>query len=149
MSNDDRADTAGRQYPKAEHESLKLFLPSVVRNIWIVKPSLPWGNGGWYNACGMAFQAHIKMHLLNIRGSFASDPAYCFFEYDYMTKVRLGLHNCREVIKVQDLTNSSQSVPYAVYGTEIPRIIPGSKFWRSFGLDLVAFVEQRGLPDFF
>ena len=34
--------------------------------------------------------------------------------------------------------------------TEIPRIIPGSKqFWRSFGLDLVAFVEQRGLPDFF
>lgn len=37
-----------------------------------------------------------------------------------------------------------------MYGTEIPRIIPGSReFWRSFGLDLVAFVEQRGLPDFF
>lgn len=34
-----------------------------------------------------------------------------------------------------------------MYGTEIPRIIPGSKqFSRSFGLDLVAFV---GLPDFF
>ena len=35
-------------------------------------------------------------------------------------------------------------------GSEIPRIIPGSKqFWRSFGLDLVYFVEKRGLPDFF
>ena len=45
---------------------------------------------------------------------------------------------------------SGQSDPYSVYGTEIPRIIPGSKeFWRSFGLDLVAFVEQRGLPNFF
>ena len=33
---------------------------------------------------------------------------------------------------------------------DIPRIIPGSKqFWKSFGLDLVSFVEQRGLPQFF
>ena len=39
---------------------------------------------------------------------------------------------------------------YSVYGTEVPRINPGSKeFWRSLGLDLVAFVEQRGLPNFF
>ena len=76
---------------------------------------------------------------------------------DYTTKVRLRLYNCRKVVKVQDLTSflsasqARQSDPYAVYGTEIPRIIPGSKqFWRSFGLglDLVAFVEQRGLPDF-
>ena len=45
---------------------------------------------------------------------------------------------------------SCQSDPYSVYGTEIPRIIPGSKeFWRSFGLDLVVFVEQRSLPNFF
>ena len=42
------------------------------------------------------------------------------------------------------------SGPYSVYGTEIPRIIPGSKeFWRSFGFDLVAFVEQMGLPNYF
>ena len=47
-------------------------------------------------------------------------------------------------------SKAKQADPYAVYGTEIPRIIPGSKqFWKSFGLDLVAFVEQRGLPDFF
>ena len=43
----------------------------------------------------------------------------------------------------------TQSDSYPVYGTEKPRVILGSKqFWRSFGLDL-AFVEQRGLPDFF
>ena len=47
------------------------------------------------------------------------------------------------------LTADRVSGPYSVYGTEIPRI-PGSKeFWRSFGLDLVAFVEQKGLPNFF
>ena len=90
------------------------------------------------------------MCVFDVRGFFASDPAYCFFKYDYMTKVRLRLHNCRKVVKVQDLTSSlnalqaRQTDPYAVYGTEIPRIIPGSKqFWRSFGLDLVSFVEQR------
>ena len=81
---------------------------------------------------------------------FASDPAYCFFKYDDMTKVRLRLHNCRKVVKVRDLTSAShirETDPYAVYGTDISRIIPGSKqFWKSFGLD---FVEQRGLPDFF
>ena len=71
-----------------------------------------------------------------------------------MLKVRLRMH---EVVKVQNLSEpltaeraSDRSDPYSVYGTEIPRIIPGSKeFWRSFGLDLVAFVERRGLPDFF
>lgn len=53
-------------------------------------------------------------------------------------------------MKVRDLTSAShirETDPYAVYGTDISRIIPGSKqFWKSFGLD---FVEQRGLPDFF
>ena len=69
-----------------------------------------------------------------MRGFYAEDRCYPFFKYDYMLKVRLRMHEARKV----------------VYGTEIPRIIPGSKeFWRSFGLDLVAFVEQRGLPDFF
>ena len=160
VSHDDTADIAGRQYPKAKHESLK----QVVRAKYGEKnldckafPHLhPWGNGGWYNACCMPFQAHIKMHLFDICGFFASHPAYCFFKFDYMTKVRLRLHNCRKVVKVQDLTNSlcasqaRQADSYAVYGTEIPKIIPGSKqFWRLFGLDLVAFVEQRRLPDFF
>ena len=40
--------------------------------------------------------------------------------------------------------------PNEVYGTEIPRNIPGSaQHWKSFGLDLTAFVSDRGLPDFF
>ena len=67
------------------------------------------------------------------------------------------MHEARKVVKVQNLSEpltteraSDWSDPYSVYGTEIPHIIPGSKeFWRSFGLDLGAFVEQRGLPDFF
>jgi len=34
---------------------------------------------------------------------------------------------------------------YASYGTDVPRIIPGSKqYWKSFGLDLVAMVEMLG-----
>ena len=82
---------------------------------------------------------------------------YPFFKYDYMLKVRLRMHEARKVVKVHSLSEpltadrvSSQFDPYSVYGTEIPRIIPGSReLWRSCGLDLVAFVEQRGLPDFF
>ena len=160
MSNNDKPDIAGHQYLKAEHESLKQVVLAKYGEKYLDCKAFPhlhsWSSGGWYNACGMPFRTHIKMRLLDIRGFFASDPAYCFFKHDYMTKVRLRLHNCRKVVKVQHLTNSlnasqaRQTDPYAVYGTEIPTIIPGSKqFWRSFGLDLVVFVEQRGLPNFF
>ena len=39
---------------------------------------------------------------------------------------------------------------YAIYGTEVPCNIPGSRqHWKSFWLDLTAFVQQRGLPEFF
>ena len=39
--------------------------------------------------------------------------------------------------------------PYASYGTEVPRVIPGSKqYWKGFGYDLVAITEQLGIPDF-
>ena len=106
VSNDDRADTV----PEAEHESLKqLVLAKYGKKYLDCKafPHLhPWGNGGWYNACGMAFQAHINMRFFDIHGSFAADPSYCFFKYDYMTKVRLGLHNCRKVV---DLTSASDN----------------------------------------
>ena len=96
------------------------------------------------------------MRLYDIRGFFAEDPCYPFFKYDYMCKVRLRMHNARKVVQVQKLSaplnasHLSETDPYSVYGSEIPRIVPGSKqFWRSFGLDLVYFVEKRGLPDFF
>ena len=46
--------------------------------------------------------------------------------------------------------NRDSHDPYASYGTDVPRCIPGSKqYWKSFGLDLVAMTEQRGIPDFF
>ena len=40
--------------------------------------------------------------------------------------------------------------PYAKYGTEVPRSVPGSaQYWRAFGLDLIAIIVQDGgLPDF-
>ena len=96
------------------------------------------------------------MRLSVVRGTFAADPFYPFFKYDYVTKIRLRMHNARRVVTVKGLTNSLSTGnvkqtenPYGVYGTEVPRIIPGSKqYWRSFGLDLDSIVEQRGTPDF-
>ena len=50
--------------------------------------------------------------------------------------------------KVLDAEKSTD--PYAIYGTEVPRSIPGSRqHWKSFSLDLVSFSEQRELPDLF
>ena len=50
--------------------------------------------------------------------------------------------------KVLDAEKSAD--PYAIYGTEVPRSIPGSRqHWISFSLDLVLFSEQRRLPDLF
>ena len=86
---------------------------------------------GWYHKCPMPFQAHTKMRLFDVRGIYAADCFYCFFKYDYMVKVRMRMHNARKVIKVSNLaqTLSASDVkqhgdPYAVYGTDIPRIIP-------------------------
>ena len=79
-----------------------------------------------------------------------------FFRYDCMTKMRLRMTNARRVVKVGNLQESLDAGkvktqdPYTIYGSQVPRVIPGSKqYWKSFGLDLVAFVQQRGLPDFF
>ena len=155
-------DVAGRQYPRCELSGKMLELCKAEYGEMYLDckafPHLhPWGHGGWYHRCPIPFNAHVKMRLFDIRGHYAEDRCYPFFKYDYMLKVRLRMHEARKVIKVQSLSQpltadsvTGQSDPYSVYGTEIPRIIPGSReFWRSFGLDLVAFVEQRGLPDFF
>ena len=83
-----------------------------------------------------------------------------FFKYDEMVKLRLKAYNCRRVVRVSDLSEDLTAAkvldtekftdPYAVYGTEVPRSIPGSRqHWKSFSLDLVSFSEQRGLPDLF
>ena len=81
-----------------------------------------------------------------------------FFKFDYMTKCCLRAYASKRCVQVSNLAeplNASKvkvNDPYARYGTEVPRNIPGSaQYWRSFGLDLIAMVEQRGLglPDFF
>ena len=155
-------DLAGRQYPRPElAESIVNLCQAKYGEEFLdckAFPHLhPWGYGGWYHKCPVPFNAHVKMRLFDVRGFYAEDRLYPFFKYDYMLKVRLRMHEARKVVKVQSLSEpltaervSGPSDPYSIYGTEIPRIIPGSKeFWRSFGLDLVAFVEQRGLPNFF
>ena len=83
-----------------------------------------------------------------------------FFKYDEMVKLRLRGYNSRRVVRVPDLSTNltaeavldaaKSTDPYAIYGTEVIRSIPGSKqHWKSFSLDLVSFSEQRGLPDLF
>ena len=103
---------------------------------------------------------HIKMRLYDVRGWWAHDSAYMFFKYDEMVKLRLRAYNSRRVVRVSDLSKNltagtvldaeKSNDPYAVYGSEIPRSIPGSRqHWKSFSLDLVSLSEQRGLSDFF
>ena len=48
------------------------------------------------------------------------------------------------------IANKDAHDPYASYGADVPRSIPGSKqYWKSFGLDLVAMTKQLGIPNFF
>ena len=81
--------------------------------------------------------------------------------FDYMTKIRLRVYNNRKVVGVSRLecnltagevteANKNKYDHYASYGTDMPHNVPGSKqYWKSFGLDLVAMTEQRGIPDYF
>ena len=151
------SDKAGHQYPKPECQEALVDMCHTTygeKNL-DVKAFPHYGHGGWYHKCPMAFQAHIKMRLFDVRGIYAADPCYCFFKYDYMVKVQMRMHDASKVHNLTESLNASNvkgADPYAVYGTgtDIPRIIPGSKqFWKPFGLDLVSFVEQRGLPQFF
>ena len=73
--------------------------------------------------------------------------------FDYMTKIRLQQYNSKKIIAVskleQNLTagnvlaadRATENDNYASYGSDVPRIIPGSKqYWKSFGYDLIATV---------
>ena len=121
----------------------------------------PYGEGGWYYKCSLGFSQFTKIRLLDPRGQFAKDVNFPFFMFDYMTKIRLRSYNARKIVTNSKLEESltagkvmaadrPMSDPYASYGTEVPRVIPGSKqYWKSFGYDLVAMTEQLGIPDFF
>ena len=158
---------AGRQYPQ-DHYECQMKMKELVTAHYgeeFLEPKtfphlFPWGMGGWHYSCPMKFERHIKMKLYDVRSWWAHDSAYMFFKYDEMVKLRLRAYNSRRVVRVSDLSENltagtvvdaeKSNDPYAVYGSEVPRSIPGSRqHWKSFSLDLVSFSEQRGLPDFF
>ena len=74
--------------------------------------------------------------------------------YDLMTKLRLrayhrmkkvGSGSLNETITAGKVLEAEQSnQPYASYGTEVPTVVPGTRqHFKSFSLDLTAFVDQR------
>ena len=62
------------------------------------------------------------------------------------------MNNARRVKvgSLQESLDAGKVKSYAIYDSQVPRVVPGSKqYWKTFGLDLVAFVQQRGFPDYF
>ena len=121
----------------------------------------PYDEGGWYYKCLLGLSQFTKIRLLDPRGYFAEDSNFRFFMFDYMTKICLWAYNSRKVVATGKLEESLTagkviaadkplSDPYALYGTEMPRVVPGSKqYWKSFWYDLVAMTDQLlGIPDF-
>ena len=71
----------------------------------------------------------------------------CMYVCMYASKRCVLIGNLTEVLNASQAKDND---PYSKYGTEVPCSIPGSaQYWKSFGMDLVAMVEQRGFPDFF
>ena len=165
---EDEADIAGLQHPQNSvpqcRESVRDLVHTQYGEIDLEPKAFPhlhpWGYGGWHYKCELNFSPHVKMRLFDVRGWFAEDPHYVFFKFDYMTKRLLRGYASRRTVKTGQLTEplsatkvrqgEKASESYQIYGTEIPRTVPGSlQHWKSFGLDLTAMVAQRGLPDFF
>ena len=166
-------DLAGIQNPKAE--TVEQFQDNVLAlreytsvqygQKYLLEKTFPhllvFGEGGWYYKSLIGFSQFNKLRLFDCRGRFTNDPNYLFFMFDYMTKLRMRGYNARKIVGVgrlerkltaDELSKANRDVhdPYAAYGTDVPRSIPGSKqYWKSFGLDLVAMTQQRGIPDFF
>ena len=121
----------------------------------------PFGFGGWYYGCSMDFSDHVKMRLFDVsyRGWYARDRHYPFYKFDFMVKQRLKACAAKTVNTAQQtekitaekvLSAEGSEDPYSSYGKEMPNCIPGSpQYWKSFGLDLIAMTQTRGLPDFF
>ena len=118
----------------------------------------PFGFGGWYGGCSMDFLDHVKMRLYDVRGWFARDCQYPY-EFNLMTKLKLKAYAAKTVNVAQQIeTVTAEKViaaeqrgdPYSAYGKEMPNCIPWSpQYWKSFGLDLIAITQTRGLPNFF
>jgi len=69
----------------------------------------------------------------------------------YASRRTLNCTQLSEPLNAKEVRDGEKSSNhYEVYGSEVPQIVPGSlQNWKSFGLDLTAMVEQRGLPDLF
>ena len=116
------------------------------------------GFGGWHSGCSMDFSDHVKMRLYDVRGWFARNRQYPFYKFDLMTKLRLKAYAARTVNVAEQtekvtagkvLTAEQGGDPCSAYGKETSNCIPGSpQYWKTFGLDLIAMTQTRGLPDF-
>ena len=86
-------DMAGRQYPHGHSECTKAVRNLVTAHYGeFLEPKtfphlFPWGFGGWHCNSRMKYEGHIKMRL-HVRGWWAHDPAYMFFKYDEIVKLR-------------------------------------------------------------
>ena len=74
------SDKAGRQYPKhRSRDKLQDLCHTTYGEKYLDAKAFPhlhpYGHGGWYHKCPMAFQSHIKMRLFDIRGIYAADPS--------------------------------------------------------------------------
>ena len=166
-------DLAGIQNPKSiafekyqdNVKALREFTSVQYGQKYLLEKTFPqlfmYGEGGWYYKCLFGFSQFTKIRLLDPRGRFSKDPNFPFFMFDCMTKIRMRAYNARKVVGVSRLehnltaaevskANKDSHDPYASYGTDVPRCIPGSKqYWKTFGLNLVAMTQQLGIPDFF
>ena len=86
---------AGWQYPR-EHSECQEKMKELVSTYGekFLEPktfprSFSWGFGGWHCNCPMKIESHIKMNLYDVRGWWARDSAFMFFNYDKMVKLRL------------------------------------------------------------
>ena len=162
---------AGVQHPREDHQEMMERALEEIRQMSttvygdkFLEPKVfphihPFGFGGWHNGCSMDFSDHVKMRLYDVRGWFARDRQYSFYRFDLMTKLRLKAYAAKTVNVAQQtekvttekvLAAEQSGDPYSCYGKEMPNCIPGSpQYWKSFGLDLIAMTQTRGLPDFF
>ena len=162
---------AGLQHPRKDHQEMMEHALAQIRQMTTtmygdryLEPKVfphihPFGFGGWYSGCAMDFSDHVKMRLYDVRGWFARDRQYPFYKFDLMSKQRLKAYAAKTVNVAQQteqvtakkvLTAEKGGDPYSAYGKEMPTCIPGSpQYWKSFGLDLIAMTQTRGLPDFF
>lgn len=80
---DGNDDVAGRQFPRPEcqaklHEMVYTKYGEKHLDVKTFPHLHPWGFGGWHYNCEVSFSAHIRMHLYDIRGWFASHFLYLF-----------------------------------------------------------------------